>query len=180
VIVPAEKNFCANVGNTGVRISSVFYWRNFRLMLLLSQNDLLTSLAGEGLMTLRRRIDIANAQEDLVNNLGRIEKATGVKYDFEVDWVAILPVMSEDHGNQVGSIVYKNYLKELASNIERLCKDELGKEAFVEKTQEKKLIRFVLDTKEKPNGGYSDCAFDPSGVLILHVSKNRFVRRIVL
>lgn len=132
------------------------YTVRIEIKLTFMETDLINSLVGTPPLVLKRRVNIAENQPKLLAALERIEKACGVMFDFEVDWVSILPLMNENWADNCGIIIYDSYLASLAANIEQMCKDDLTKEAFVEKVQSKKLIRFVLDTTEKPNS-YVDC-----------------------
>jgi hypothetical protein len=135
-------------------------------------NDLVKCLAGEGALTLLTRKNIKDREVDRKANLARIEKACGISFDLEVDWPALdAAATAAKYPNRIGDFVYKYYLDGIASNLEKLCKDDMCKEAFVE-ANDKKLIHFSLVPDSEMEGKYTVCKFD-GGVFHVHLSKER-------
>ena len=106
-------------------------------------------------------------------HLARISKATGVDFDVEVDWGDWRAALPTDYArDNVGTTVYGEYLDALASNIEKLCKDDMCKEALVEACG-KKMIHFRIVPQAQLGPAVSKChsvTFSEDGTMIVATS----------
>lgn len=154
VNIPKER-FCSNVSNTG--------------------NDLSKACSGDGPMSVATRKNIKDQEPTRKKHLTRIQKATGLDFEVEVDW-AVFAVAAKERGyeDRVGEIIYSWYLDGLAGNLESLCKDEMCKEAVAEAAH-KKVISFQIVPQEELESAYVRCTFGDDGTLIVSVSTERFV-----
>jgi len=163
VIQVPLSNFCANVDDVGRSLIVCF-------------DD------PKNLMTLQARKDIAKNQEKLTEHLEKINTATGVEFEVEVDFMSILEAWKKakkgdldyDSASRVGEWVYDSYMEGLASNIKRLCDDELGKEAFVDAVN-KKIINIVVvpELKKGEDSFYSRTKI-VDGKLVLEILGTAF------
>lgn len=121
---------------------------------------------GNPVLPLAARVDIASSQEKRDEFVSRISAAVGKPFTFETDWNALTPLLvTRGYENRHGEVMTW-YLEPLASNMENLCKDELGKEAINEKFPSDGLVRFVNDTSAT---GYAQCAFVAPNILLIKV-----------
>jgi len=136
----------------------------------------------KSLMSLDARKNIAQNQEKLQENLEKINNATGVEFEVEVDFGILLENWNKaqkgnlQHGtsSQIGEIIYNYYLGGLADHIVRLCKDDLGKEAFVDAVS-KKIINFeVLPELKKGESSFYSRTKIVDGKLVLQVMGSNF------
>lgn len=153
IVVPKER-FCSNVDHAGQDLSK-------------------TCSAGSGVMTVACRKNIQDAEGDRKKNMDRINKATGITFELEIDWPLWAQVAADrDYTDRVGEIMYGWYLDPLAYNLEKLCKDDMTKEAIVEACT-KKTITFKVVPDSEMSGIYSKVTFD-DGVLTVSLSKERY------
>lgn len=95
----------------------------------------------------RSKMSLRDFEPEGKKQLDRIKAATGVEYQLVLDWLAFDKVCStERFDGRLGQVVYTMALKSLADAIEKICKDDLAKEAFVESSS-KKVIQFKLMTE---------------------------------
>src|SRR5690349_7538916 len=75
------------------------------------------------------------------------EKASGLDFDFECDWLALATLCkskSYSDIDRLGETVH--YIVScLANSVKRFCQEPITKEAFIDMTGTKKLIRFIVD-----------------------------------
>jgi hypothetical protein len=148
-----EARFCSNVSNTGDNLSK--------------------ACSGDSPMSVATRKNISDNEATRKKMMTRITKATGIEYELEVDWVALAAAAKErGYEDRVGEIVYNWYLDGLASNLERLCKDDMCKEAVAEAC-EKKVIAFQLVSNDDMESNYQKCLFN-DGVLQVQTSVEKF------
>jgi hypothetical protein len=148
-----EARFCSNTSNTGDNLSK--------------------ACSGDSPMSVATRKNIKDQEVARKKNLTRIQKATGLEFELEVDWVAFAAAAKErGYEDRVGEVIYNWYLDGLASNLESLCKDEMCKEAVGEAC-EKKVITFQLISNDEMEGNYQKCTFN-DGVLVVQTSVERF------
>jgi len=151
--IPVDK-FCSNVDNLG--------------------NDLNKALAGSGPLSLNQRKNISDYNEKLQSNLAVIKTATGIDFDVEIDWADIAKQMAQsDYKERLGEAFYDWYLTALGRSLTKLCSDELGKEAFVDKCGAKKLIRFQIVEKAKDDYVYVFSEIPSDGTLVISVPKKK-------
>lgn len=134
-------------------------------------DDLSKTCSGDSGLSVATRKNIQDNEPARKTNLGRINKAVGIEFELEHDWVALAKVAAErGYEDRVGEIIYDWYLSSLAGNLESLCKDDMSKEAVAEAC-EKKTIAFVL----APSGtsGYGACTF-VDGVLTASLPVDNF------
>jgi len=150
-----EGRFCSNVSYTGDNLSK--------------------ACSGDGPMTVATRKNIKDSEPARKKALTRIQKATGIEFEVEVDWAVLAEVAKvRGYEDRVGEIIYSWYLEGLASNLESLCKDDMCKEA-VQEACAKKVITFTLvEPEELESGAYQQVKFSDDGALVISSSKERF------
>lgn len=116
--------FCGNVNNIG--------------------QDFDVAFKGSEPLTLKARIVIRDTEADRAAYMKTISDLAGAPYAFEVDWLTITPALKKIHEDRQGEVV-NLHLKALTKNLTKVLSDEMGKEAFVEKTPAK-IIKFVIDS----------------------------------
>jgi hypothetical protein len=85
----------------------------------------------------------------LLENLKKLDDATGQKWSFETDYAAVAKGVEEKgYKDRVGEVLYSYYLTPAVTNILNLMKDDMVKEAFLEAVSKHTII-FVVD-KEAP------------------------------
>lgn len=134
--------------------------------------DLSVTCSGDSVMNVATRKNIQDFEGKRDENLARINKAVGLEFSLDIDWVPFAKLLSatQAYKDRIGWMIYEAYLESLADNLETLCKDEMSKEA-VQEACDKKTIRFALD--ENLERGYGDCTF-VDGVLTLSFPPARF------
>jgi len=152
LVMGAPKDcFCSNVSEIG--------------------NDLSATCSGDAGLNVATRKNIKDSESARKTNLDRINAAVGLQFELEHDWLALSKVAAtRGYADRIGEIIYSWYLDALASNLERLCKDEMSKEAVADACG-KKTIAFVL----APAGtsGYGKCTFE-NGVLTAAIPPENF------
>jgi hypothetical protein len=122
--------------------------------------DLARVCSGEGPMTVLARKNVKDKEVDMKKHLARIQKVTGVEFTVEVDWqvIATHAAASGLYTDRPGDVIYASYLPGLAGNLERLCKDDMVKEAVVEAAH-KKVISFSVVPDSEVEGKNPICKF---------------------
>lgn len=134
-----------------------------------------------GPLTVAARKNIKDKSALRDKHLARIQKATGVDYEVEVDWAdwtAALKHKGSYAQDNVGTTVYGEYLDALAENIEKLCKDDMCKEALVEATG-KKTIHFRIIPQDQLGNINSKChsvKFSEDGTMIVATSDDNICK----
>jgi len=130
--------------------------------------DLAEIIPSPGL-PLKVRLDIEKYKPDLDENLERINQATGeTDWSFEADFEKLLPVLDEYARKNIGSTYYKECMKYVADNIEKVCKNESVKEAFNEATSQHKII-FQVDANPKSKmNEYWNIKFENGTIVVTH------------
>lgn len=131
-------------------------------------------------LSLKLRKNLRDNTEKLNDNLGRIERATGIKFHFEVNFGELLHDLQgheryEDFAERFGDVVYDSYLSDFAYNVERFASTELLKEHFVKVLSAKSTLGFrvlPLGTKLEGKSTYSRTKVE-DGVLYLDVPFDR-------
>jgi len=138
--------------------------------------DLMNSLKGAGPLSLEQRKNIADHVPKMTELLERLKNATGVEYDCEVDFPSVATLIKgTSYESRLGDIIYESYLGGLITNLENLCKDELAREAWLDKTNARKLIRIVVDATEAKNENrYQFTQFESDGTFVVHIPKSKF------
>lgn len=133
-------------------------------------DDLTESTSGEGPLSVAMRRNISDSAEARAAFIAKINAAAGIEFDYEVDWISFAPVAEKKgYGNRLGETAGW-YLKALANHIEKVCSDELGKEAFAETCDKKMIMLKVVDSVAS---GDVTSTFE-DGVLVVSVAKDRF------
>jgi len=100
----------------------------------------------------------------LRESLEKINNATGKEFEFEADWNAVVPQLDAGTKDRIGELYQKDVMTQLASNIERICKDETTKEAFFEATSANKIVIRVNDKA----ASYWIVRFDNGALIVEH------------
>lgn len=133
--------------------------------------DLSKTCSDDSGLNVATRKNIKDAESNRKTNLDRINKAVGIEFELDHDWVALAKAAADrGYEDRVGEIIFNWYLGGLADNLERLCKDDMSKEAVAEAC-EKKTIAFVL--APKGTSGYGACTF-VDGVLTVTLPVDNF------
>jgi hypothetical protein len=137
-------------------------------------DNLSKACSGDSPMSVATRKNIKDNETSRKKNLTRIQKATGVEFEIEIDWVPFAAA-AKDRGyeDRIGEVIYNWYLDGLADNLERLCKDEMCKEAVAEACG-KKVIAFTLISNDEMEGTYQKCTFSDDGALVVSTSVEKF------
>lgn len=132
VLETNHDHFCSNVDEVG--------------------SELAVSFAGSGGLSLKARMDIANQAQHIQEYLEKIEAATKVKFELEVDYLGLLGQMNKDQQERMAEItgeMVKTYLEVVAGVLERKCADEMNQEALVDLCTAKKInFKIYKDDKE--------------------------------
>jgi hypothetical protein len=102
-------------------------------------------------MTLAVRKNIFDAAQKLEDVIQRFETATGLKFDVEIDFAALLAshaTMSDSQKEQIGDLIYGEYLKDLSYGMVEFCKKPLQKEAVVELATARKITFSIISDKK--------------------------------
>lgn len=135
-------------------------------------DDLADSTSNEGPLSVTTRKNISDTSEARAGFVGRINKASGCQFEYEVDWVSIADsATARGYEGRSGDCV-NWYLKAVAENVEKVCADEMGKEAFAE-TCEKQNIFIKAVPQTEIGDAYTTCTF-ADGVLVVSIGKDRF------
>jgi len=118
---------------------------------------------GPGQIPLIVRMNIRDYEEKRQAHLERIREKTGVPdIEWDFDWNAIVTAIESSDADRIGE-TYEAYCSAVADRFERLCSDEMVKEALVDAMSAKK-IKFVFNKNAKIEG-YTTSAF-VDGVLV--------------
>ena len=139
-------------------------------------DDLTKTCSGDSPLTVATRKNISDQEKNRVKNIGRINKAVGVEFETEIDWVVFAAgAKARGYEDRAAEILYDWYFAALASSLEKLCADSMSKEA-VQESCEKKVISFTIydgATSDLLNSScYSQCTFE-DGVLKVLIPKDR-------
>ena len=138
--------------------------------------DLTKTCSGDSPLSVATRKNIADQEKLRVKNMGRINKAVGFEFETEIDWVSFAAgAKARGYEDRVGEILYDWYFAALASSLERLCADNMSKEA-VQEACEKKVIAFTLYNGPQEDllnsSCYSQTTFE-DGVLKVLIPQDR-------
>jgi len=117
-------------------------------------------------LPLNARKNIKENEAKKEENLIALEKATGQKWTYEINFKDLLECTGKPE--KCGDYGYSSYLGAITKNIVELCKDEMCKEVFLEKAKNKKIIVLIVPDEPKYN------SFDyviVNGDLHFHVKK---------
>jgi len=131
-------------------------------------------------LSLLCRLDIARHTEKLQENLEKIKKVSGVDMELEVDfqtlianWKKGVPTVAWNSTDRIGETIYSSYMGGLADQIGRVCRDDMGKEAFAEAITKKIINIVILPELKKGESFYSRCRI-VDGKLILEIPAKSF------
>ncbi len=93
-------------------------------------------------LSVKKNIKDSEAKRD--ENLAKIKQIFNTEFSFECDMDAIYEAAPESFKNEIGKVIYEQYLGGLAENLSKKMADEMSREAFLEATPSKK-ISFKLD-----------------------------------
>jgi len=110
------------------------------------------------------RKNIRDNEVFLRESLEKINNATGKEFEFEADWGTVVSQLEQHSKDRIGELYQKDVMKNLADNIEKLCKNETSKEAFYEATSANKIIVKVND--KIPN--YWKISFENGALVVEH------------
>ena len=132
--------------------------------------------SGDSAISVATRKNIKDYEREFKKHMTRINKATGIEYELEIDWVPFAAAAkSRGYEDRVGEAIYSWYLEALANSLETLCKDDMSKEAVVESCERKTIAFKLIEQSELE--GYSKCTFD-DGVLTVSLSTERFASNV--
>lgn len=132
-------------------------------------DDLAQSTSGEGPLSVTTRKNISDTSEARAGFVGRMNKAAGIDFEYEVDWESVAEAAKKaNYEGRAGDVVGW-YLKGLAENVEKVCADEMGKEAFAETCEKKNMLIKCVPQEETPN--YVSCDF-ADGVLVVSIGRD--------
>jgi hypothetical protein len=90
-------------------------------------------------LTIRK--NIRDSEPKLKEHLEKINNVTGKEWSFEADWAKLVAAEAiAPYKDQVGSMLQDELMRNLAENLDRLCKSESTKEAFLEATGNSKIV----------------------------------------
>jgi len=113
------------------------------------------SASGAMSVKLQNNLKANEAKRDA--HLARLKKATGMDWTLEVeDMVTANSKVDDGYKDRMGEIVYDSYLDNLANAVEKLCKDDMSKEAFVESTAGGKVTFKMVENGANDNSKWSD------------------------
>lgn len=133
-------------------------------------NDLEKSCS-QGEICLEARLDIYNTTPARNKILERILQATGVAYEVEVDW-KIWKTASDGRFRDRPGTALNKYFDAFATNLAKMCEDELCKDAFVEATTAKQIHFRILPQSEigRPINTDCTCTVSDDGILCINAS----------
>lgn len=124
-------------------------------------------------LALSDRKNIKDHEANRDKHLATLNKATGLAFEIEVDWVSYVSfVKGEGYEGRIGEAVYDRYFGGLAANIAKICSEPMGKEAFLELCG-KKTINFVACENSQLKGRYHATTF-ADGAITVSISKEGF------
>eukprot|EP00818_Percolomonas_sp_WS_P008806 CAMPEP_0117444524 /NCGR_PEP_ID=MMETSP0759-20121206/5288_1 /TAXON_ID=63605 /ORGANISM="Percolomonas cosmopolitus, Strain WS" /LENGTH=1116 /DNA_ID=CAMNT_0005236599 /DNA_START=49 /DNA_END=3396 /DNA_ORIENTATION=- len=128
-------------------------------------NDLQKAIQNTGgdELPLDVRKNIKDEEEKRQALIERLKAVTSFDYDIIVDWTTIVASIPERNYPAVASQTYKDYLGNLVKRIEKICEDEMVRDAFVASTPAR-MIRFTMAPIE---GAYNAVKLSSDGALIL-------------
>jgi len=118
---------------------------------------------GAGQIPLIVRMNIRDFEEKRQGHLERIREKTGISdLEWDFDWNAIVTAVDSSDADRIGE-TYDAYCEAVADRFNRLCDDEMVKEAVIDAMSAKK-IKFVFNKNAKIDS-YTKSAF-VDGVLV--------------
>lgn len=133
-------------------------------------DDLAQSTSGEGPLSVTTRKNISDTSEARAGFVGRMNKAAGIDFEYEVDWESIaVAAKQHNYDGRAGDIVGW-YLKGLTENVEKVCADDMGKEAFAETCEKKNILIKAVPQDQVTD--YTKCEF-ADGVLVVSIGRDR-------
>lgn len=116
------------------------------------------------------RVSIRDSQVKRDEHLARISRITGYNFSFDCNFESIYHApIDRPYQPNIGNIVNDYYLKNLADHIEKLCKDSMGKEAFLNKASERRIVFRINEASTR----YIQCVFE-DGVLFVQAKAKNF------
>ena len=138
-------------------------------------DDLSKTCSGDSPLSVATRKNIQDQEAGRKKLMTRLNKATGLDFELEIDWVVFAEnAKTRGYEDRAGEIVYGWYLGALVDNLESLCKDSMSKEAFTEAV-EKKVIAFTIEEdtdKLESSSSYCETKFN-DGTLVVVIPKDR-------
>ena len=144
-------NFWSNVGETG--------------------KDIEPQLTANSLPLVAAK-NIRNAEPKKKEILARLDKATGqTGWTMDADIVSFYSKLpsSSTYNERAGAFIFNSYLNAITTHIEKLCKDEMSKEALNEVTKNHKIVFELVDNTKS----YSDVSIK-DGVIFIQVKPANF------
>jgi len=147
------------------------FWVNISYLVI---DDHLRKFVGKNGLNLTSQIDLRDNEFHKIRHLERLKNVTGVDWTFEFDYHAINPrIMSTPYRNRLGEILWGSYLDEITSAIERLCTDDLVKEAILEGITTHRMEFRLVDNKTLKEVEYQMLKLQ-NGILYLETSPEKF------
>lgn len=169
------KNYHWIVNNSGVLEIHVPKSRfNVNVQSVGEKKDMLEATQPTDGLTTKSKMNLRDYEADGKKEMERIKAATGVEYQLDLDWVEFdKACTAAKNEGYLGQVVYNFYVKALANSLEKICKDDLAKEAFVEATP-KKVIKFKLMSEaEVGDRRFSRSSFE-DGAYVLNIGRENF------
>lgn len=115
------------------------------------RRHLVDTFAGTPPLTLAVRQNIYDASKKLEEVLERLETATGLKFDVEIDFAGLLashPTMQDEQKRQLGDLIYGEYLNSLSYGMVEFCRNPLQKEAVSDLATSRKISFAIVNDKK--------------------------------
>ena len=119
-------------------------------------------------LSVKKNIKDSEAKRD--ENLAKIKQIFNTEFSFECDMDAMHEAAPASFKNEIGKVIYEQYLGGLAENLSKRMADEMSREAFLEAITSKK-ISFKLDNLD--SGQYIKSVI-VDGIYYLVASKKDF------
>lgn len=127
----------------------------------------------DGLDT-KSKMSLRDFEADGKKNLDRIKAATGVEYQLQLDWLAFdKQCTAAKNAGHLGKVVYNWITGAVADAFEKICKDDLAKEAVVEATS-KKIIHYRLASESDIGDRRFNKSSFEDGVYVLTLCRENF------
>lgn len=123
----------------------------------------------------KSKMSLRDYEADGKKALDRIKAATGQEYQLQLDWLAFdKQCTASGNDGHLGKVVYNWITFAVADAFEKICKDDLAKEAVVEATG-KKIIHYRLTSEaEIGDRRFNKSSFE-DGVYVLSICRENFV-----
>jgi len=152
-------NFACNVQDCGSNLEKILYLRG---------------------LPLETRKGIRDGEAKAKVHLERLKKATGVEWKLDVNFDDLWKECPGDpkwqsYRNRIGALILDGYLEAVSKNVERICKDEMVKEALLEAAP-KHVIHWKFGATDKSKfsaHNYSQCV-PTDGALVITVPPANF------